>query len=745
MRRLFTKKAYLALIYALMAIVMELVTFAVLTDDVIPQYWGLDLAFIIALSMIIFIIPSPVASIVVASIFLALQAILAVVNEALMDYSGIVFRLNMLNLAKEVGGVFNSDFVNWWLLAGMLSLFAVALAGMIVLHKHLPTPKMKMSKQAIAILLLCCLLGENVALVLYQSTVGRFQTTLSNDALAYYADDRKLYETQEIPFKALRKFGTFGFYFMNVSNTLETLFFGYNKGVVSSEKYTMTTLDKYFANGKMSEDVYGDNPYTGALAGKNIVLVVIESGEWYGINQEYTPTLYSMAKNGLAFTEYYARDKTNHSEALSILGSYPEQSDPARDLDENTLSFTLPNLLRASGYTTNYFHANSGEFYDRETTFGKDGIYGFDTAHFPEDMPALKGYDDPNKSFYDFDKDATIIKEYYNEYTHKAPEDRAFYTMHMTLTSHGHYDDLYLEGDYNGPEDDDNADDYVVQGFEKYYEVIDDYPSTYVADKHAIPMTKDEDSTVYLRYKRYQAGMMDLDEGINSLAYNLWQDGELDDTVFFFYADHTSYYNNQNMYLKGIDLDERWNTKQFNIPCFIWYGGSMNGDFAPKGEFHDDYHSFSFTATKDLENPVRNMQVEKFTNSFDIVPTLLQLVGYNYNLNLYHGVSMLSDETSVFISREAGMFINDIFFDGTTISMQLPDGTWTQIDYESTLLADGEFEERVERFLLDTVAYREKQKMLELMYSVDYFAQRDIEKSHKGTAYVQKVKTQGVA
>ena len=92
-----------------------------------------------------------------------------------------------------------------------------------------------------------------------------------------------------------------------------------------------------------------------------------------------------------------------------------------------------------------------------------------------------------------------------------------------------------------------------MKGFEKYYEIIDSYPSTFVADKgikfseEATEEARAEE--VYLRYKRFQAGMMDLDEAVNSLVYDLARTGQLDDTAFLFYADHTAYYNNQNYYL----------------------------------------------------------------------------------------------------------------------------------------------------------------------------------------------------
>lgn len=749
MKKLLFKKSLFAAIYAFAAILIELITFAVLKMGVLPKYWGLDLALILGFSLIIFIIPSNVATIVVASTFLLLQAALACVNEALMSMSGIVFGLTMLNLTKELGGVFNSDFVNWWLFVGMALLFAATLTGLILLNKFMDTPKQKFNKQAIVILLLCCLIGENASLLVYQVTVKKFNRAMSNDVLAYYTDDEYLYNSQFIPAKALRKFGTFGFYFMNVSNTLDSITSGFRKGMEATKSHQLTVLDEYFQNGQMSSEAYGLNEYAGALQGKNIVLIVIESGEWFGINQDYTPTLYSMATNGVSFTEYYARDKTNHSEAMSVLGSYPVESDPATDLKGHTLSFTLPNLLRSAGYTTNYFHANTGEFYHRDQTFGKDGIYGFDTAHFFENMPALEGYSNPKKDFYDFDKDTTIAKNYFDEYTYTADEDRAFFTMHMTISSHGHYDDLVDHGDYNGPEDEDNADDYDVQDFEKYYELIDSYPTVYanpalaISEDYLSDFSSKKQETIYLRYKRFQAGMMDLDEAINTLVNDLNRAGELDDTAFFFYADHTAYYNNQNYYLKGVPEGESWNTKLFNIPCFLWYGGSMDGDFTPKGEFYDGYQPLTFTATKDKDSPLQTSKVTKFANSFDVVPTLLHLVGYDYNMNLYQGASMFApDATSVFVSREAGIFKNDMYFDGITLSMKNADGSWSHYDYESELQDEEGLPESAKNFIRQSVSYYEKQEMLEAMYKIDYFAERKIEKSYKGTSYVRFVKTE---
>lgn len=44
---------------------------------------------------------------------------------------------------------------------------------------------------------------------------------------------------------------------------------------------------------------------TGMLDGQNIVLIVIESGEWYGINSEYTPNAVCPGKPGRGDDELY--------------------------------------------------------------------------------------------------------------------------------------------------------------------------------------------------------------------------------------------------------------------------------------------------------------------------------------------------------------------------------------------------------------------------------------------------------
>ena len=409
MKRLLIQKSVIAGSYILLALLLEIVTFVTMGLGVVPQYFGLDIAVILIIALILFVIPHRVAQLIVFGLVLGFQVILSIANEALYSMSGMVFSFGMLNLVNEVTGVIDASFLNWWMLSAMVLLFASALTGLIIFVKRYAVPKGLYTRNTVSLMLVAFILAECCAGILYAFTVESFsalaEEQTEEDRLSIFYDEEQLYSEQLFTAKAFSEFGTYGYFVVNIGNSIS--------GDTYVDEIDETDIDEYFAGGKMSESVYGDNIYTGAIDGKNIVLIVIESGEWYAINKEYTPTLYAMAEQGISAIDFHARDKTNCSEALSIMGSYPSVSslDPGNVLG-NSMPYTMPNILKEEGYTTNYFHANYGDYYDRETVF--TGMYGFENAHFLDTMPLLDGYEN-KKYFYDFDKDSEIIKNYSDE------------------------------------------------------------------------------------------------------------------------------------------------------------------------------------------------------------------------------------------------------------------------------------------------------------------------------------------
>ena len=827
MKSLLLKKSLYVGSYIIAAIVIEFITFNTMGIGIFPTYFWLDLAILLFVAAVIFIVPNFTAQAILICLMLVVQILLSIVNESLYGMSNMVFSLSMLNLAKEVGGVFTNEFLNYLFIVELIIVFV--LEGFVLFKLRKVRAKQSFRLQAVVLLVCIFCLASGFSSGLYYVALDSFATASVDDELYIYKDDANLYDTQFLTAKAYKKFGTFGFYYKNIVNFVSVASSVSEEEKEADRQRGMETLDDYFSEGAWSSSLEpyegNENLMTGKFEGQNVVLIVIESGEWYAINKDYTPTLYALATEGWAMTDYHARDKTNHSEAMSVLGSYPSDIDNSiaptisnpDGLLEHDFAFALPNILKDSGYTTNYFHANEGSYYNREDTYGDGGTYGFEHGHFLDTMDRLKGHYNKD-GFYDFDRDSEVLSQYFAEFTEKDAGDSAFFTMMMTLISHGNYDDLTRYGDYTADlsqsEKNKLSDQYVVKDLEMYYERIDDYPQTYVDDQFAVAVEKSENKSAYLRYKRYQAGMMDLDVGINRLIHSLQQQGELENTTFVFYADHNAYYTQQSYTLKGIPESEYWNLKNYNIPFFIWSGNCMSlqveTDLYDGVEYTNDVQEFSggkaesayngefyYDINYSLSSSVTDeggRKITKSCNSFDILPTLLDLLGYEYNLNLYQGISLFAKDESVFVSRESGLFSDDIYTDGDrvflntksyteddntiesedgqirfvkseegdkieTVQVQL-DGTWQTFDYADVKRflylsdegdhfiydldrildegADGAddrdyLSDNVVKFLLDTSAYYDKQEMLELMYRYDYFKDRDI------TAYVRKV------
>lgn len=798
--------------YILTALLIEFITFNTMGIGVFPTYFWLDIAILFLVAAVIFIVPSFTAQTVMIIVMLVIQILLSIVNESLYGMSTMVFSLSMLNLANEVGGVFTNEFLDYLFIVGLI--FVLAAECFVLFRLKKLKAKQSFRLQTVVMLLCIFCLVSGGAANLYYIALDSFATVSPSDELYIFKDDSYLYDTQFLSAKAFGKFGTFGFYYKNIANFVKV-----DPAMTEEEKQkdleeNLESLDEFFAEGEWSSSLEPyegyDNIMTGKMDGQNVVLMVVESGEWYTINEEYTPTLYALASQGIAMTDYHARDKTNHSEAISILGSYPSLTEnsivPTLTEDgllDHTFSFTLPNILQEDGYTTNYFHANVGTYYGRDETFGDDGLYGFDSAYFLDTMTRLDGYYEKD-GFYDLDLDSEVLSQYLEEMTAKEGDDSAFFSMMMTLTSHGHYNDLIEHGDYTADlseeEKEQRSQAYATKGLEPYYERITGFPQTYVDDKFAVAAEEDTESDVYLRYKRYQAGVMDLDVGVNRLIAYLAEKGELENTTFVFYADHNSYYTQQSYFMKDIPTDEYWNLAHYNIPFFIWSGSCMdltvdsslydgmsyvNGsDQIPEtaltytGEY---YYKISHVAAENIGG----VKIEKFCDTFDIFPTVMDILGYDINLNLYQGVSAFSNETSVFVSREAGMFNDYIYSDGDEVFIEAyTDETGALVSRDGQIVYDGTaftvniggdetavFKERdvqgllelteredyfvynldrvfreaeetpdtiylsaaVNDFLLKTSAYYSKQDILELMYRYDYFAYRDI------TDYVRKI------
>ena len=125
-------------------------------------------------------------------------------------------------------------------------------------------------------------------------------------------------------------------------------------------------LDEYFAQRPEKQE----NEMTGLFAGKNVVLVLMESMDDWMITPEDTPTLYRLMHEGINFTEFYTPGygtaRTINSEFCMNTGIYlPTNGGYVFDYVTNSFSQSLASQLTDSGYTSQVFHYNTPDFYSR--------------------------------------------------------------------------------------------------------------------------------------------------------------------------------------------------------------------------------------------------------------------------------------------------------------------------------------------------------------------------------------------
>ena len=111
------------------------------------------------------------------------------------------------------------------------------------------------------------------------------------------------------------------------------------------------------------------NAMTGKLAGKNVVLVLMESMDDWMIG-EHTPTLKKLMGEGINFTRFYTPVfggiRTFNSEFAVNTGSFlSSQGGYAFDYVTNAYPQSLANRLREAGYSAKTFHYNAPTFYSR--------------------------------------------------------------------------------------------------------------------------------------------------------------------------------------------------------------------------------------------------------------------------------------------------------------------------------------------------------------------------------------------
>jgi len=246
-----------------------------------------------------------------------------------------------------------------------------------------------------------------------------------------------------------------------------------------------------------------DNEMTGALAGKNLILVQLEAIDTWML--DYMPELQAVKEQSVTFANHYTpayiTAGTFNTEFMVNTGLLPAGSGVSASVySHNAFPSSLAHLFRDKGYTANSFHGSEAGVYNRGAIHENLGY----TYHSGTDMGMA-----------DYTMDSQLSAAF-DDMTGSDP----FFSFIITFSGHGPY------GESNP----------IFQAH---------------ADEARAAAKRTDGNYVYA-----VGHAMETDLFVGELMDYLEEKGLLENTAVVFYADHYNYYmldDPLNMDIKGVD------------------------------------------------------------------------------------------------------------------------------------------------------------------------------------------------
>jgi len=582
MKAYFKEKSILILVMIGFYFVIESIAFLWIGFPLFAEDFLIDLIFITLIASVILVIPSHFWSIIYMSIWLLFVNGLFVTNANTFSGYFELFSLEQFKLIGEATDILNLDYINFM---SFLVFFILTISYVIVvrrLYTRYLTPQEKpLFKHYLNAFSVFVLIGFSLL------------TVFSNQNLEYFEQFNEDETLPTLRRESMKNYGLLAYYFKEA----DLLYFDEDE----TDPFTLPV------------DVSEGSPYHGLLEGYNVFTIMIESGESYTIDPILTPNLYQLTQDGLYFPNNYSENKTNVSEIIGMLGHYPPQH-----FDPVEYSYDFPTSVAKTlneTYHTVYFHDNYDVFYSRGDLLS---MIGFESLYFHEDLyPGVPRWEWDGNLTLD-SMTASRIIDVLNA------NDEPFYYFWTTLLGHGPYN----EGLTN------------IQSFEDlgYYDLIEEAES----NGTWVNPLQGQDQEDMDRMKYFQATMMDLDVAVGMLMDALEAKGQLDNTLFVFYGDHTAYYHKFN---HKVLTDSGDSLPYYNMDLYTSY-----------------YMIYNQRLTHAYLQDHESNHIDKFTSPYTIVPTILDLLGESYNQHLMIGDTVFSDLEHVFYSNKLTTFFTDQLF-----------------------------------------------------------------------------------
>ncbi|MBR5731437.1 MAG: sulfatase-like hydrolase/transferase, partial [Firmicutes bacterium] len=387
--------------------------------------------------------------------------------------------------------------------------------------------------------------------------------------------------------------------------------YGYNKinlDFAAIEKASSNSNIKNLAQYFSSVQPTRQNEYTGMFEGYNVVFFTVEGLSGYVIDPELTPTLYKITHEGFVFNNFYTAlhfTSTSNGECQNLLSLYPKNGFPITmsrtgDLKTNAY-FSLAQQLKREGYV-NWGYHNNIDMYNRAASHSNLG-YNWRYIHYSgsyskySDCIDYEGSGGENKGKLRWmQRDSYLVEHTWDDYINS---DKPFNVYYMTITGHTPYT-------------------YTSWAFGKS-------GSNWIEDPRVKALNYTD------KTKAYIMSFMEMDKAMEELINKLEEVGKLDKTIIVMVPDHIPYFD--------VDSLEEITGKKFGSSKDFEAINERNIDF-------EVYHSCLAIWSPSIKE---TKQIDKVCCQVDILPTLSNLLGLEYDSRMLAGTDILSSSEGLVV------------------------------------------------------------------------------------------------
>ena len=331
------------------------------------------------------------------------------------------------------------------------------------------------------------------------------------------------------------------------------------------------------------------NEYTGLFKGKNLILICAEGFSQYAVSPELTPTLYRLIHNGFYFSDYYQPawgGSTSTGEYSVLTGLIPTDGVKSiRKTSDHNMYLTIGNDMQRLGYTTLAYHNNSYTYYGRNETHENLGYSKFIGMGNGMEEGVTKTWPESDLEMIDFTVPQFI-------------DQQPFCVYYMTVSGHCGYS----------------------------------FSGNKMSAKNRDKVESVEGSDTI---KAYIACNLELEYAMESLIRQLEEAGIADDTVICLSTDHYPY---------GLEEGDTWGNDKNYLPELYGIPEDQIDQFN-----RDKNALILWSGCLEGENKDMQKEISYPVYSLDILPTLSNLFGVEYDSRLLAGRDVFADTDHIAI------------------------------------------------------------------------------------------------